>query len=133
MSKNSDKVTESRQAPAVHTATRGPVNVFNTGYRQLGQAIRMHDGSPGTRGAPLRVIKFLPGNNKIDADDWEKCKKSKSVKAWLSTLTRLDPNGNVVNGKSLIEDHVNPLYKSTSTDLATRMAAAQMVKRQLST
>lgn len=117
----------------VQPATSGVVNVFNTGYRQLGKAIRIHNSTPGSRGAPLRVIKFLPGNNEIDQSDWDKCKGSKAVKAWLSPLDRLDPNGNIVKGQSLIEGHVDPLYASRSTDLATRMAAAQGVKRSLST
>lgn len=133
MSNKSEKQMEPRRSAAVHTETRGTVSVFNTGYTQLGKAIRMHDSSSRSRGAPIRTVRFLPGNNEIDSEDWAICKKSKTVQAWLSRVDRLDPHGNVVRGQSLIEGHVDPLYKSTSTDLATRMAAAQMVKRQLST
>lgn len=92
----------------------------------------MHSGEPGSQGPALRVVKFLPGNNEVSQDDWEKCKKSKSVKAWLSAIDRYDLNGNLVRGKTLIEGHVDPRFTSTSTDLATRMVDAQRTKRALS-
>jgi hypothetical protein len=132
MAKNNERSSESRQAPSIQRATSGTINVFNTGFRQVGQAIRVHSGGVGAKGPPLRIVKFLPGNNEVDQADWEKCKKSRSVKAWLSAIDRYDLNGNLVRGKTLIEGHVDNRFTSTSTDLATRMADAQRTKRALS-
>ena len=130
--KQSDKSSEPRRAPAIQTATSGTVNIFNTGTTQVAKGIRVHGGSKGDRGPQIRAVKFLPGNNKIDAADWAECKKSNVVQSWLSAVDRFDMNGNIVKGRTLIEDYVDDRYKSKSTDLATRMAAAQAVKRAMS-
>ena len=132
MAKNNERSAEPRRSANIHGATSGKINVFNTGFRQVGKAIRLHNGEPGSKGPPLRMIKFFPGNNEVDQDDWEKCKKSRTVQAWLSTIDRFDLDGNLVRGRTLIEGHVDDRFTSTSTDLATRMIDAQRVKRALS-
>lgn len=108
----------------------GKVDVFNTGTRQVGVAVRVHHNKPGDVGKPIRAVKFFPGNNAVDSDDWEKCKRSKTVQSWLSSIDQLDHNGTLARSRILVEGKVDDRFDSTSTVLAERMYASQKVMQQ---
>lgn len=122
------KNESSSNRPIVKSA--GKVNVFNTGTQQVAVGIRVHNSKPGDVGQPIRAVKFLPGNNEVDADDWEICKSHATVKSWLSSIDQLNHNGTLSRARVLIENHVDPRFESTSTVLAERMYASQQVIRQ---
>lgn len=115
---------------SIPEATGGKVNVFNATSGQLAQGVYVDgyqsESVPGARGVSIpqtRLVRFLPGNNEIDADDWALAKKEKTVQAWLSSIDRVDGNGGIVHGRRLRENHVDPRFTSTSTDLVVRMQA----------
>ncbi len=118
---------------SIPEATGGKVNVFNATSGQLAQGVYVKDAVQATpvdgqRGVTIpqtRLVRFMPGNNEIDADDWAYAKTQPSVKAWLSSIDRVDGNGGIVHGRRLRENHVDSRFTCTSDDLAVRMQAFQ--------
>lgn len=116
---------------SIPEATSGKVNVFNATSGQLAQGVYVTnavqatpvDGARGVTIPQTRLIKFLPGNNEVDADDWAYAKTQPSVQAWLSSVDRVDGHGGIVHGRRLIEGKVDPRFTSTSDDLVVRMQA----------
>ena len=124
------KIQPTPNKVAVHTGARGKVNVFNTTTQRLGQAFYVDD--PNSSKLPdryaslipkVRVVYFDPGNNEIDADDWEAAKKETSVQTWVSPIDRLDARGNFAKGLSLIEGKVDNRFTCKSTNIVERMQA----------
>lgn len=109
---------------AKESSKAGKVAVYNSTTRQRSIGIRMHnhgkDGNPPVGPAIMRV-RVLPGNNKIDATLWVKCKEQRVVQNYLSNVDRVDFTGRIYPSKILIEDYVDPKLKSTTSDLGQRI------------
>lgn len=69
----------------------------------------------------IRRVEFLPGNNKVDAETWSKCKESRHVQRWLSRLTHLDRVGRPHKMQLLEEGLYDPEFASEAKLLGDRM------------
>ena len=106
---------------AKESSKAGKVNVYNTTTRQRSIGIRMHNHEPGARGPAIMRVRLLPTNNKIDAELWARCKEQRVVKDYLSEVDRIDFTGRIYPSKILIENYVDPKFKSTTSDLGQRI------------
>lgn len=122
-----------KQSAAVQTTAGGKVNVFNSTSTQVAVALvcGTSEVGQGVKIPRIRTVDFLPGNNEIDAADWEECKKRTEVKAWLSSVNTFDNMGRMNPTKVLIEGKVDQDFTSVSTDLMTRMADFQARRRAM--
>lgn len=107
--------------PQTQEKARKMVPVWNAADHLIDIGIRVREAMSPGRGATVRMIRFLPGNNEISMEDLEACQKHPLWKNYVDKLQHRDLTGRQIKYAKLEVGKHDEDFEVESEELGTRM------------